>query len=61
VPRPLLARDSVTPRRELGFNCAIVMSALPPKADMCGAIEDVGFGPTIWQTERPPHGGLSER
>ena len=21
------------------------MSALPPKADMCGAIADVGFGP----------------
>src|SRR5262249_46063738 len=27
------------------FRSAIVMSALPPKADMCGAPRDVRFGP----------------
>jgi hypothetical protein len=27
------------------FGGAIVMSALPPKADMCGAARDVRFGP----------------
>jgi hypothetical protein len=30
--------------RESGFPHK-VMSALPPKADMCGALGDVGFGP----------------
>jgi hypothetical protein len=29
----------------LTFGSAIVMSALPPKADMCGATWDVRFGP----------------
>jgi len=27
------------------FRSAIVMSALPPKANMCGATRDVRFGP----------------
>jgi hypothetical protein len=27
------------------FRSAIIMSALPPKADMCGATRDVRFGP----------------
>jgi hypothetical protein len=37
------------------------MSALPLKADMCGATSDVRYGPKadISQTERPPRGGLS--
>src|SRR5262245_30802469 len=32
------------------------MSALPPKADMCGATRDVRFGPIadIWLRELPP-------
>jgi hypothetical protein len=43
------------------------MSALPPKADMCGAPANVRFVPkadiresTLGETERPPRGGLSE-
>jgi hypothetical protein len=28
------------------INPLIAMSALPPKADMCGALADVCFGPT---------------
>jgi hypothetical protein len=48
------------------FRGAIVMSALPPKADMCGAATDVRFGPIAdiqeraVQTERPPRGGLAK-
>ena len=41
-----------------------LMSALPPKADMCAATRDVRFVPKAdiahTQTERPPHDGLSE-
>jgi hypothetical protein len=43
------------------------MSALPPKADMCGATRDVRFGPIadicendLHDKERPLRGGLSE-
>jgi hypothetical protein len=40
------------------------MSALPPKADMCGATAYVCFGPKAdmfqRETERPPCGGHSE-
>jgi hypothetical protein len=28
------------------FRAAITMSALPPKADMCGATCNVGYGPS---------------
>jgi hypothetical protein len=39
-----------------------VMSTLPPKADMCGALANVGYGPKAdmlkRETERPPRGGL---
>src|SRR5262245_9394471 len=41
-----------------------VMSALPPKADMCSARGHVRFGPkadirAVAEMERPPRGGLS--
>jgi CheY-like chemotaxis protein len=43
------------------FRSAIAMSALPPKADMCGAARDVRFGPIADITaSRPPHGELSK-
>jgi hypothetical protein len=32
-----------------------VMSALPPKADMCGAVADVGFGPLADIASTTPH------
>ena len=45
------------------------MSALPPKADMCGDVIDVRFVPladirhisALAKTERPPRSGLSEK
>jgi hypothetical protein len=40
-----------------------VMSALPPKADVCSATRDVRFGPiadTVPPIERPPREGRSE-
>src|SRR5262249_37769061 len=35
------------------FPCAHAMSALPPKADMCGATRDVRFGPKADISARP--------
>ena len=49
------------------FRCAIAMSALPPKADMCAALAYVCFGPEadiremtcMKQKGRLARGGLS--
>jgi hypothetical protein len=42
----------------------MVMSAFPPKSDVCAANRHVCFGPKAdmgkRKTERPPRGGLSE-
>jgi len=60
-PCPLCSNSD----RENGFPQQ-AMSALPPKADMCGATAYVCFGPIAefkiltQQKERPPCGGLSE-
>jgi hypothetical protein len=55
---PRRAHVHFTPNsdRESGF-LHKVMSALPPKADMCGAVADVRYGPIadIVRLIRSPH------
>src|SRR5262245_52689288 len=47
-PHEDMGRDAISTTRLMsraGLRGALPMSALPPKADMCGATRDVCFGP----------------
>src|SRR5262245_62130176 len=41
--------------QSVGYEDAIGMSALPPKADMCGATRDVRFGPMAGRVSMKTH------